>query len=127
MILIKLAGVSMIFYCTILHLSKCNSSWAVSIKQNKNFNFQLPSTFIFLVFQKTVKLKVIHPSKICQNTKWHGPMVTGASSAFTSDVCMFCHFWDNWSYGIKIYSIEAIFNCTTSLPNFIISTSLFKS
>jgi hypothetical protein len=43
----------MIFNCTQFHLSKCNDSWVVSIKQNLNFNFQPPTTFVFFVSLKS--------------------------------------------------------------------------
>jgi hypothetical protein len=39
----------MIFYCTKLYLSKRNGSCVITIEQNMDFNFKLPSTFIFLV------------------------------------------------------------------------------
>jgi hypothetical protein len=43
---------SLIFYSAKLQLSKYDSSLVVSIKQSMNFNIQLPSTFMFLVFHK---------------------------------------------------------------------------
>jgi hypothetical protein len=49
----------MIFYCTKLHVSKCNVSWVVSIKQNTNPNFQPRSTFEFLPLVKMFLLKVV--------------------------------------------------------------------
>jgi hypothetical protein len=49
---IKLPDMSIIFNCIKLHLSKCRGSWVVSIKQNINFNFESPSTFMFLVYHK---------------------------------------------------------------------------
>jgi hypothetical protein len=42
MITVKLVDMCMIFHCTKFHLSKCNGSWAVSIKVTANFNFWLP-------------------------------------------------------------------------------------
>jgi hypothetical protein len=39
---IKLKGMSLIFYCTKLHLSKFNGSSVVYIKQNMNFDIQSP-------------------------------------------------------------------------------------
>jgi hypothetical protein len=38
---------SMTFYCNKLHLSKQNSSCVFSTKQNMNYKFQPPSTFVF--------------------------------------------------------------------------------
>jgi hypothetical protein len=37
---------SMIFYHTKLKLSKYNGSWAVSVKQNTNFSFQITCIFV---------------------------------------------------------------------------------
>jgi hypothetical protein len=47
---IKFVDTSIIFYYTKLHLRKCNGSWVVSMKQNMNFKFTLPSTFMLFVF-----------------------------------------------------------------------------
>jgi hypothetical protein len=47
---IKLVEMSTIFYCTRLRLSKCDGLRVVSIKQNVNYSFQPPSTFVFSVF-----------------------------------------------------------------------------
>jgi hypothetical protein len=41
------------------------------MKQIVNFNFQPPAMFVF--FFKAVFLKVVHPLKIYQHTKFHGP------------------------------------------------------
>jgi hypothetical protein len=81
-----LVGMSMNFYHTILHLSKCNSPWVVSIKKNVNFNLQPHAMFVFLVFSQVVLLKVIHPLKIYQHTKCHSRRLTGASFTSTSEV-----------------------------------------
>jgi hypothetical protein len=80
----------MIFYCTELHLSKSNGSWVLSMKQNMDFNFQLPSTFVSFLFcfsQKWSHKKVQH-FKIYQHTEFYGYMLTDASFAPTSDVRM---------------------------------------
>jgi hypothetical protein len=50
MIQTKLLGISVIFYCTELDLSKRNSSLVVSVEQDMNFNIQLPSRFVFCFF-----------------------------------------------------------------------------
>jgi hypothetical protein len=44
--------------------------------------------FVFFVFDKNglVILKVVHPLKIYQYTKFHGPTLIGASFASTSKV-----------------------------------------
>jgi hypothetical protein len=57
MIQIKLIVVSMIFYYTKVHLSKCNGSWVVSTKQTMNFNIQTASLFVFFVFDKNGLIK----------------------------------------------------------------------
>jgi hypothetical protein len=118
MIQTKLIGMSMISYYTKVHLSKCNSSWVVSTKQNKNFNIQTAAMFVFFVFDKNglikscssfedlsvykiswshVEVKILHPP---QKFK-HPP------------------FWNSWSYGTKKYGVEVTFNGMTSLLNFI--------
>jgi hypothetical protein len=76
----------MISYYTEVHLSKCNSSRVVSTKLNLNFNIQLATMFVFFVFDKMVPLKVVHPLKIYQYAKFHGPTLTGESFASTSEV-----------------------------------------
>jgi hypothetical protein len=48
---------SIISYYTKVHLSKCNSSWAVSTKQTMNFNIQTATMFIFFVFDKNGLIK----------------------------------------------------------------------
>jgi hypothetical protein len=104
---IKLVGISMIFYYTKLHLTNCNGPWVFSIKQNMNFNFQPAATFIFVVFdKKMVLLKVVHPLKIYQHTKFHGPTLTDATFASTSEVwtrailkCLKVRDWNVWYRG----------------------------
>jgi hypothetical protein len=51
-----------------------------------NFNIQLAAMFVFFVFDKTGLLKAVHPLKIYQYTKFHGPTLTGASFASNSEV-----------------------------------------
>jgi hypothetical protein len=80
MIQIKLIGM------TKVHLSKCNGSRVVSTKQNMNFNIQTAVIFVFLFLTKIVLLKVLHPLKTYQYTKFHDPTLTGASFASTSEV-----------------------------------------
>jgi hypothetical protein len=41
---------------------------------------------VFFVFEKMVKLKVVYPLKIYQCIKFHGPTLTGANFASTSEV-----------------------------------------
>jgi hypothetical protein len=76
----------MISYHTKVHLSKCNGSWVVSTKQTMNFNIQTAVMFAFFVLTKMVLLKFVHPLTIYQYTKFHGPTLTGASFASTSEV-----------------------------------------
>jgi hypothetical protein len=108
----------MISYYTKFHLSKCNGSWVASTKQTMNFNIQLAAIFVVFVFDKNGLLKVVHPLKIYQYTKFHSPTLTSASFASTSKVWSLA-FWNGWSYGIKKYGVEVTFNGMTSLPNFI--------
>jgi hypothetical protein len=86
MIQIKLIGMPKISYYTKVHLSKCNGSWVVSTKQTMNFNIQTAAMFVFLFLTKMVLLKVVHPLKIYQYTKYYGPTLTGESFASTSEV-----------------------------------------
>jgi hypothetical protein len=79
MIQIKLIGMSMISYYTKVHLSKCNGSLVVSAEQTVNFSIQTAAMFVFFSLIKVVLLKVVHPLKIYQYTKFHGPTLTGAS------------------------------------------------
>jgi hypothetical protein len=60
---IRLVGTFMIFHCTKLRLSKCNSSWVVSIKQTVNFKFQPPVMFVFVVSHKSGLIKSCWPSE----------------------------------------------------------------
>jgi hypothetical protein len=76
----------MISYYTKVHLSKCNGSWVVSTQQTMNFNIQTAAMCVFLFLTKMVLLKVVHPLKIYQYTKCHGPTLIGASFASTSEV-----------------------------------------
>jgi hypothetical protein len=67
--------------------------------------------FVFMAFCKSLLLKVVHPLKIYQNTKFHVPTLTVASSASTSEVERppFCN---GWSYRIKNYGFKVTFNGT---------------
>jgi hypothetical protein len=49
-------------------------------------NFNRPQCSYFPFFAKKGLLKVVNPLKIYQNTKFHGPALTGASFAFTLEV-----------------------------------------
>jgi hypothetical protein len=48
---------SMISYCTKVHLSKYNGSWVVSTKQIMNCNSQTTAMFVFFVFDKNCLIK----------------------------------------------------------------------
>jgi hypothetical protein len=72
----------MISYYTKVHLSKFNGP------QNKLWiiTFKRPPCSYFLFLTKMVLLKVVHPLKIYQYTKLHGPKLTGANFESTSEV-----------------------------------------
>jgi hypothetical protein len=70
---------------TKFNLSKCNDLWVISIKRNTNFKFQLPSMFLYFIFQKNGRNKV-HALKIYQHTKLNGPTFTSSGFASTSEV-----------------------------------------
>jgi hypothetical protein len=83
---IKLIGMSTILYFTKVHflsakvheMSPQNKLWILTFKQ--------PPCSYFLFLIKMVLLKVVHPLKIDQYTKFHGPTLTGASFASISVV-----------------------------------------
>jgi hypothetical protein len=50
------------------------------MKQNINFNFQSPSTFVFIVFHKHGVAKSCSSFKTCQNTTFNGLTLIGATS-----------------------------------------------
>jgi hypothetical protein len=55
-------------------------------KQMLILNINSPPCSYFRFSAKMVLLKVVHPLKICQNTKFHGPAFTDASVVFTSEI-----------------------------------------
>jgi hypothetical protein len=77
----------MISCYTKVHLSKYNGSWVVSTKQAMNVNIETVAMFVFFLFlTKIILLKVVHHLKIYQYNTFHGPTLTGASFASTSEV-----------------------------------------
>jgi hypothetical protein len=63
--------------------------WFVSclLKIKYEFNVSVAlKVHIFWFFTKVVSSEVVHPVKIYQHAKFHGPVLTGASFAFTSEV-----------------------------------------
>jgi hypothetical protein len=118
MIQIKLIGMSMNSYYAKVHLSKCNSSWVVSKKKLWILTFKRPPCSYSLFLTKMILLKVVHPLKIFQYTKFHGPMLTRASFVSTSEVWT-SEIWNAWRYGIKKYGVDVIFNDMTYLLNLI--------
>jgi hypothetical protein len=88
-----------------------------------NFNQQPYSHFSF--FPKLVTLKVVYPPKIYQNIKFYGPTLTGASFTSISKEFERLQYWNDCSYGIKHYGIEATFSGITSILNFIEIYHLF--
>jgi hypothetical protein len=79
----------MISYYTKVNLSKCNGSWVVSTKQNMNFNIQTDAIFVFFVFDKSGLIKSCSSFDDLSVYKFHGPTLTGASFASTSEVWTF--------------------------------------
>jgi hypothetical protein len=61
LIQMKLVGISMIFRCTNLRLSKYKVLWVVSIKQNVNFKYQPQAIFVFSGFSQTWSFKRCSP------------------------------------------------------------------
>jgi hypothetical protein len=64
---------------TVHELSPQNKLWILTFKR--------PPCSYFLFLTKMILLKVVHPLKIYQNTKFHGLTLTDASFASTSEVC----------------------------------------
>jgi hypothetical protein len=56
---------------------------------------------VFLVFTRTILLRDIHLSKICQYITFHGPMLTGVHSVFNSVVQNVRHFETVEATGLK--------------------------
>jgi hypothetical protein len=78
---------SKVFYCTEFHLSTCNVCELSPLK-NVNFKFKLSIILLVLYFRKSDLNKSLSFSETYQHVKCHVPMLTGASSASTSEVCM---------------------------------------
>jgi hypothetical protein len=76
---IKLVRMSMIFHYNKLRLSEPNESQVVSMQQNINFNFQIPSTLLFLVFHKNGFIKSSSSFEDLSAHKFHGPTLTDVS------------------------------------------------
>jgi hypothetical protein len=75
---VKPVGTPVVFHCKRLRLSEWSGSWLAARTQNVNFVFQQPPCS--LSFAKATSLKVVHPLKICQNIKFHGPRLAGGRS-----------------------------------------------
>jgi len=75
---VKPVGTPMVFHCKRLRLSEWNGSWLAARIQNVNFGFQQPPCSLSIA--KATSLKVVHPLKICQNIKFHGPRLAGGRS-----------------------------------------------
>jgi hypothetical protein len=87
----KYTCMSTLLHCNKLHLTKCNNSWAVSITQNVNFNFQPPATFVFLVSHRSGLIESCSSSDGLSACKMSWSMFTGASFASTSIVWKLHH------------------------------------
>jgi hypothetical protein len=117
MIQIKLVGMSMIFYNTKAHLSKCNGSWVVSTKQTMNFNIQLAAMFAFFVADKNGLIKScswLRRSISMQNFMFPRWLV---QVLLPSQKFVRPPFWNGWRYRIMKYGVEVTFNGMTSLLN----------
>jgi hypothetical protein len=55
-------------------------------KQNINFNFKSHTAFVFLPFMKIYVFKAARHFNVSQHTKFHSPMLIGASFESTSEV-----------------------------------------
>jgi hypothetical protein len=88
--------------------------------------FKRPPCSYLLFLTKMVSLKVVHPLKIYQYTKFHVPTLIGASFVSISEVWKSA-IWNGWRYWIKKYGVDVTFNDMTSLLNFIKIYQLIQS
>jgi hypothetical protein len=79
---IKRVGISITFH----RIKLCNGSLDVSINIMFILTFNRQPCSYFWFFAELVLLNVVYLLKICQHTKFHGPLWTGASFASTSEV-----------------------------------------
>jgi hypothetical protein len=75
---VKPVGMAKVFHCRRLRLSEWNESLLAARIQNINFGFQKPPCSLSIA--KATSLKVVHPLKISQNIKFHGPRLAGGRS-----------------------------------------------
>jgi hypothetical protein len=112
MIHIKLVGMSIIFYCTKLHLS---NKLGIS-------NFNCLSRLCFKLLTKIILLKVVYLLKSVTAENAMVPhwlvQVLHPTQKFE---CLL--LWNDWSYRIKMYDFEVTFNMTF-LPNFVICSKV---
>jgi hypothetical protein len=87
------------------------------MKQNIKTFKSLPILY-FWFFTTMVLLKLVHSLKICQNTKFNGPTLTGTSLHLPQmfDVRHFGMFED---MGLKFMPSEVTFNGMSSVLDFI--------
>jgi hypothetical protein len=110
----KLVGMSMIFYCTKLHLSKWNSSWVFS------------KTKMLILISATSHVRVCHFLQKLSNWKlfilWRS--VTVENFMILRWLVQVLHppqkyvrspFWNGCSYGIRNYGFHITFNGTAFL------------
>jgi len=115
----KTVGMVMLCYFTKLHLSKCRSSWTTSIKQNINFSFQLPSTFVFLAFHKNGLIKASSSFEYLSAYKVSLSHVDSFKFRIHLRSLNVHKFGVIKVTGLKIYVVLVNINGMTSIPNFI--------
>jgi hypothetical protein len=67
-----------------------------------HFKYKPPAIFVFLFFARMYSLKAVHPLKIYQHIKCHGPTLSGAIFASPQKFERQT-FWNGYSYNIKIW------------------------
>jgi hypothetical protein len=113
--IIQIKLMSMISYCTKVHVSMCNGSWVVYTKETMNCNISTVVMFVFFVFDKnglTKSCSTIEDISVYKMSWSH------------VDWCKFCihlrslnarhQFWNTWRYRMKNYGVEVTFNGMTS-------------
>jgi hypothetical protein len=108
-------GMSMLFYCTKLPLSKCKGSWIVYRKQNMNLKHRRPSTFLLLILHKSSLVETIHILQNFHHIKCYGPIFTAARLLFHLRNLKGTNF-ENFD-GMRLESMASMLSSVHDLPN----------
>jgi hypothetical protein len=95
-------GMSTLFHCTKLRLSKCNGSSVVARKQSVNFKTQQPAVFVFFVFRKSVLIISCSSSEDLSEQKISWSYVELWKFLHSPQKFERPPFWNGCNYSIKI-------------------------